>query len=79
MIKNHSLKLWLLMPMILILAFIADISFGSVTIPLESVLNILLGNEEKTTWTNIIIHYRIPKALTGILAGTALGLSGLKR
>jgi len=78
MIKNHSLKLWLLMPVILILAFIADISFGSVFIPLKSVLNILLGNEEKTTWTNIIIHYRIPKALTGILAGTALGLSGLK-
>jgi iron complex transport system permease protein len=42
-------------------------------------MNILLGQEaEKTTWTNIILKFRLPKALTATLAGAALGVSGLQ-
>ncbi|MFN7853984.1 MAG: iron chelate uptake ABC transporter family permease subunit [Dolichospermum sp.] len=62
-----------------ILAFLLDLGFGAVNIPIHEVMNILLGQEaEKTTWTNIILKFRLPKALTATLAGAALGVSGLQ-
>jgi iron complex transport system permease protein len=61
------------------LAFLLDLGFGAVNIPIHEVMNILLGQEaEKTTWTNIILKFRLPKALTATLAGAALGVSGLQ-
>ncbi|MBD6619856.1 iron ABC transporter permease [Komarekiella sp. 'clone 1'] len=63
----------------LILAFLLDLALGSVDIPLNEVVKILLGQEaEKLTWTHIIFKFRLPKALTATLAGAALGVSGLQ-
>ena len=63
----------------LILAFLLDLALGSVDIPLNEVIKILLGQEpEKVTWTHIILKFRLPKALTATLAGAALGVSGLQ-
>jgi len=63
----------------LILAFLLDLALGSVDIPLNEVVKILLGQEpEKVTWTHIILKFRLPKALTATLAGAALGVSGLQ-
>jgi iron complex transport system permease protein len=64
---------------VLFLAFLLDLAFGSVRIPINQVISILLGQEpEKATWTNIILKFRLPKALTATLAGAALGVSGLQ-
>ncbi|MEH2078691.1 MAG: iron ABC transporter permease [Nostoc sp.] len=63
----------------LILAFLLDLALGSVDIPVNEVIKILLGQEaEKVAWTHIILKFRLPKALTAILAGAALGVSGLQ-
>jgi iron complex transport system permease protein len=63
----------------LLLAFLLDLALGAVEIPLNQVITILLGQEaEKSTWTSIIFKFRLPKALTAILAGAALGVSGLQ-
>jgi iron complex transport system permease protein len=63
----------------LILAFLLDLALGSVDIPLNEVVKILLGQEpEKVTWTHIILKFRLPKALTATLAGATLGVSGLQ-
>ncbi|BAY90441.1 MULTISPECIES: FecCD family ABC transporter permease [unclassified Tolypothrix] len=63
----------------LILVFLLDLALGSVSIPIQEVINILLGQEpEKATWANIILKFRLPKALTATLAGAALGVSGLQ-
>ncbi|MEH2051273.1 iron ABC transporter permease [Nostoc sp.] len=63
----------------LILAFLLDLALGSVDIPINEVVKILLGLEaEKVTWTHIILKFRLPKALTATLAGAALGVSGLQ-
>ncbi|MBL1201392.1 MAG: iron chelate uptake ABC transporter family permease subunit [Nostoc sp. ZfuVER08] len=62
-----------------IFAFLLDLAFGSVAIPMQEVMQILLGQEvEKVTWSNIILKFRLPKALTATLAGAALGVSGLQ-
>ncbi|MET6992004.1 FecCD family ABC transporter permease [Sediminicola arcticus] len=62
----------------LILCFVINISLGSVAIPfmstLKAIFNEPLANE---AWGYIIWNYRIPKALTAILVGSGLALSGL--
>ncbi len=58
--------------------FFASISLGSVTIPLKDVLSSLTGGQAaKSTWEYIIINYRLPKAITAVLVGTGLSISGL--
>ena len=68
---------YLLIP-IIILFFIANILCGSVDIPVGDVFNILFGGEgEKTAWTYIILESRLPQAITALLTGAALSVSGL--
>ncbi len=58
--------------------FMLSLAVGSVEIPLEQIVTVLLGGEaERTAWTNIVLKFRLPKALTAMLAGMALGVSGL--
>ena len=55
-----------------------NISLGSVSIPFKDIFTIFFGgNTSKSSWQTIIINYRIPKALTAILVGSGLSLSGL--
>ena len=55
-----------------------NISLGSVKIPFESTLAVLLGQPvENSSWEYIIHNYRLPKTITAILVGGGLALSGL--
>ena len=56
-----------------------DLSLGSVSIPFVEVVNILLGQgSDNVVWVKIVENIRLPKAITAILAGVALSLSGLQ-
>ena len=66
-----------LLVIILIACFFINISLGSVNIPLRSIIGSLFGNIDNTTWEVIITNYRLPKAVTSILVGSGLGISGL--
>ena len=58
---------------VLIVCFFTNISLGSVSIPFKTIFESLIG-----TMDNYIIqHYRLPKAITAILVGSGLGVSGL--
>jgi len=58
---------------------LADIAFGSVSIPGWEVARILAGQKASNdTWNNILVNIRIPKTLTALLAGMALSVSGLQ-
>lgn len=62
----------------LVFMFLASISLGSVTIPLKEVYTSLTGGHaSKPAWEYIIINYRLPKAITAVLVGTGLSISGL--
>ncbi len=62
----------------LLVCFFTNISLGSVYIPIKSVFNSLIGNAtEQETWQHIIQNYRLPKAITAIIVGSGLGISGL--
>lgn len=60
-------------------AFLLNLALGSVRIPLGDVAAVLTGGESaKPSWTYIILEFRLPKALTAVLAGAALAVSGLQ-
>lgn len=62
----------------LIVLFFVNISFGSITIPFKEVYTSLSGgHSSKSTWEYIIINYRLPKAITAVLVGMGLSISGL--
>ena len=58
--------------------FFVNISLGSITIPFKEVYTSLTGGQSsKSTWEYIIINYRLPKAITAVLVGMGLSVSGL--
>ena len=62
----------------LLVALVFNLLFGSAAIPPADTLNILFGGEGGTgSWHYIIWEYRLPKALTAVLVGSGLALSGL--
>lgn len=55
-----------------------NISLGSVSISLEGIFAAFTGGEiEKETWRITVLDIRLPKAITAILVGFGLSLSGL--
>lgn len=69
---------FIILSLILIICFFTNVSLGSVYIPLKNVFNSLIGSvTEQETWQNIIQNYRLPKAITAIIVGSGLGISGL--
>lgn len=55
-----------------------NISLGQVAIPFKEVIKILFGTHgSKETWEYIIVNFRLPKAITAILVGIGLSISGL--
>ena len=63
----------------ILLFFFLNLVLGSVSIPLRSVWNILWGTgDESVIWQNIIWKSRVPQALTALVAGAGLSVSGLQ-
>jgi iron complex transport system permease protein len=54
-----------------------NISLGSVSIPNQAIFKSFIGTLDHESWPNIILNYRLPKAITAILVGSGLGISGL--
>ena len=61
------------------LFFFLNLVLGSVSIPLRAVWNILWGTgNESVIWQNIIWKSQVPQALTALVAGAGLSVSGLQ-
>jgi len=59
--------------------FLLSLTLGSVEIPLRDIARILVGEEPaRSTWTTIVLKFRLPKAITATLAGAALAVAGLQ-
>lgn len=63
----------------LVAVFLLNIATGSVDIPLNNIVKILLGGEaDKAIWETIVVKFRLPKAVTAMLAGAGLSVAGLQ-
>ncbi|MFM2212786.1 MAG: Hemin transport system permease protein HmuU [Bacteroidota bacterium] len=78
MVKNRTTVFFSLLTLALLAALLLNISFGQVAIPYKEVFKSLLGGHaDKATWDYIIVNFRLPKAITAVLIGIGLSISGL--
>ena len=71
-------RLFIVLTLCALTLFVADICVGSVDIPVGQVLSALLGYETDPQTRTIVIDLRLIKAVTAMLAGIALSISGLQ-
>ena len=76
-IRKRQRLFFVILALIMLILFFADIIFGSVKIDIEDVLRSFTGKTGDVS-ESIILGFRIPKALTAMLAGIALAVSGLQ-
>ena len=62
----------------IVVLFVANLMYGSVSIPADEVFNILIGGTaSRPSWAFIVMQSRLPQAITAMLCGSALAASGL--
>ena len=59
-----------------LLLFVMNLCFGSVSIPMKEIWVAVFGGND-STYRAIVMDYRLPQAITALLAGIGLSVSGL--
>ena len=78
MIQKSYTKQFITLIFVLAMVFLVSIGLGSVAIPIDEIIAVLLGNNSsKSSWSTIILHFRLPKAITAMLVGSGLSIAGL--
>ena len=75
--KPNHLILFSFLSILLIVLFLTSLIFGSVHIPLYEVLATFSGNSTNFIMSEILLNFRLPKAITAVLTGAALSVAGL--
>ena len=75
--KNRHILLFTILSLLLLMLFLVDLAFGSIRIPIESIPDILLNRKGVGIESEILLNFRLPKALTAIIAGASLSVAGL--
>lgn len=78
MVRKSYTKQFILLSIGLLVVAFMNVNLGSVSIPSKDILAIIFGDTSlKDSWEIIILNFRIPKAITAILVGSGLSISGL--
>lgn len=76
--RSKGAKMLLLSLFVTALLFVANIFYGSVSIPYADVLDILLGGEpQRESWRLILMQSRLPQAVVALFCGMSLSAAGL--
>ena len=76
--KQKGIAYYLLLVLLLLGLWIANLIYGSVSIPLHEVIAILFGKgSDQVAWQNIVWQSRFPQSITALLAGASLATCGL--
>ena len=75
--RGRTTILFVLLALLCVVLFVVDVAVGSISIPFSDVVNVLLG-KGSAEMRSIVLDIRLVRALTAILAGAALSVSGLQ-
>ena len=70
--------LFIVLAVTIAVLLVVNLLLGTVRIPVADVCRILTGDDSNEIWTNIVFSSRLPQALTAIMAGAGLAVSGLQ-
>lgn len=75
--KNYA-RAYLISGILLVVLFVGNLFYGAVRVPAGDVMRILFGGgAANAAWEHIILGSRLPQAITALLAGASLAISGL--
>ena len=75
--KSNKLT-YILLGIAITILFLANILYGAISIPIEEIWAILTNsNQVNESWKIIVTESRLPQAITALLSGSALAISGL--
>jgi len=75
--KSRSLILFLALSLLAIGLFLADLAWGSIHISLSEIISVFFGKGAEGINSEILLNFRLPKAITAVLAGASLSVAGL--
>ena len=75
--KSRSFILFLTLSLLTLGLFLADLAWGSIHISVREILSVFVGKGANGIYNEILLNFRLPKAITAILAGASLSVAGL--
>lgn len=75
--RTKNSIVFIVLILLLVLFFAIDLAWGSIFIPFKEVLATFLGNGTDEINNEILLNFRLPKAITAVLAGASLSVAGL--
>jgi iron complex transport system permease protein len=75
--KSRSLILFIALSLLAIGLFLADLALGSIHISLGEIVSVFFGKGAEGINSEILLNFRLPKAITAVLAGASLSVAGL--
>lgn len=77
--KSRSYILIIALILLLLVFFMVDLLTGPVSIPFRNIFSLLFhSGSNPGVWHSILFDFRLPKALTALMAGSSLAVSGLQ-
>lgn len=76
-LKSRHTILFFLLTLLTVVLFLADLIFGSIRIPFSELVSVVSGQQQHTINSEILLNFRLPKAITAVLAGASLSVAGL--
>ena len=76
--NKRNLIYFIILSFLVLLFFMLNISLGSIKIPIKDIFKYLTFSEVSEQTRLIIYNFRLPKAITAVIAGAALSISGLQ-
>ena len=75
--KSRPIILFLTLSLLTMCLFLSDLAWGSIHISLREILSVFVGKGENGINSEILLNFRLPKAITAVLAGASLSVAGL--
>ena len=75
--KSLSLILFLILSFLAVGLFLADLAWGSIHISLSEIIDVFFRKSGDGINSEILLNFRLPKAITAVLAGASLSVAGL--
>jgi len=75
--KSRAFFLFFILSFLTIGLFFADLAWGSIHISLSEIISIFTGRGTSGINHEILLNFRLPKAITAVLAGASLSVAGL--
>ncbi|ADQ79217.1 transport system permease protein [Paludibacter propionicigenes WB4] len=75
--KSRSLILFLILSLLAVGLFLVDLAWGSIHISLSEIIDVFFRKSGDGINSEILLNFRLPKAITAVLAGASLSVAGL--